>query len=303
MISVIIPMAPNRIDHIELCLLSLAIQTYKEFEVILVVDGYSDNKLMELVDHYNTRYDLEITVVQGRKFVPYESMAPRNRGARLARHPFYVFIDSDIILKSDALELYAEDWKRNSERVICGVYHWLQPMFIRKKDVLENFEQIEDCLLPPIECNRTHNIMKDPRMVSFDETKPDEIHRSKGHGLACFGGNVGYPANIFWDAGGFSNKLIAGLADDGYLGLAVYFWTKHYISMDSRIKGLHIYHERNREWVIETSKTETDKLDQMFKLNQYSDGKDPDREKGVFQLSEEAKKHWGVNNWAKKEKK
>jgi glycosyltransferase involved in cell wall biosynthesis len=95
MISVIIP-AYNASKTIEKCLKSVFNQSYKDFEVIIIDDGSTD--------------DLKATLlgVNG-KFIVYEQAnqgapAARNYGFKQSHGELVIFLDADIIMKPKMLE-------------------------------------------------------------------------------------------------------------------------------------------------------------------------------------------------------
>lgn len=60
-VSIIIPMY-NAEKNISLCLDSILNQTYKNFEIIIVNDGSTDNSL-KIVNKYKEKYKDKITVI------------------------------------------------------------------------------------------------------------------------------------------------------------------------------------------------------------------------------------------------
>ncbi|MDR1123958.1 MAG: glycosyltransferase, partial [Elusimicrobiota bacterium] len=110
-ISIIIPVY-NTGRYLPRCLDSVLAQTFKDFEVIAVNDGSSDNSANILADY--AKKDSRIKVItqanQG------QSMA-RNNGLKAARGRFVYFIDSDDYIHPQLLEIayhfvtkYDADW-------------------------------------------------------------------------------------------------------------------------------------------------------------------------------------------------
>lgn len=106
MISIIIPIY-NQADKIGKCLDSILNQTYKDYEVIIVNDGSSDdfNKTIERFLQTSSsrlgelKKPLQI-FSQGNKGAP----AARNRGYREAGGDYLFFCDADAVLKPEALK-------------------------------------------------------------------------------------------------------------------------------------------------------------------------------------------------------
>lgn len=96
MISVIIPMY-NASEYILSCVSSVIEQTIKDFEIILVDDGSTDNSL-ELVRQIN---DSRLHVFLKANGGPSDS---RNYGLSVAKGEYITFVDSDDIVSENYLE-------------------------------------------------------------------------------------------------------------------------------------------------------------------------------------------------------
>lgn len=95
-IAVVIP-SWNNPDDVERCLRSLAEQTFRVFEVVVVDDG-SDPTISEFpISHF--QFPIR-TIRQTHAGAP----AARNRGARESESEFLIFLDADIALQPHALE-------------------------------------------------------------------------------------------------------------------------------------------------------------------------------------------------------
>jgi len=95
-LSIIIPIY-NAEKTLEQCLQSIFNQTFKNFEVIAVNDGSTDNSLKIL-----QKYQRQIIIInqpnQG-------AAAARNAGAKISRSQFLIFGDADIIMTEKMLEI------------------------------------------------------------------------------------------------------------------------------------------------------------------------------------------------------
>lgn len=89
LISVVIPIY-NKQQHIERCLKSLLSQTYKNLEIICIDDGSSDLSYDICVNYANC--DKRIQVF---KQANVGAAASRNRGFKLAKGEYLVFLDAD----------------------------------------------------------------------------------------------------------------------------------------------------------------------------------------------------------------
>ena len=99
--SIVVPTF-NREDHLRRSLGSIALQSFRDYEVI-VVDNASTDRTVEVALSFRDRFDLAVLVNDSNR----ERSYSRNRGAEHARGRFVVFLDSDDELRSDALELAA----------------------------------------------------------------------------------------------------------------------------------------------------------------------------------------------------
>ena len=105
-ISVVIPVY-NAQKTLEKCLDSIFNQTFKNFEVIAVNDGSTDDSQTIL-----KKYQDKITIVnqpnQG-------AAAARNAGAKIALADFIIFCDADIVLKPEMLETMVATLKKSPQ--------------------------------------------------------------------------------------------------------------------------------------------------------------------------------------------
>jgi len=104
-ISVIIP-AYNSMKFITKCLEALKQSTYKSYEIILVDDGSTDNTARVAED------------MGCRVFVMESQSGPavaRNFGSKQAKGEILLFIDSDVLVKKNTLELVASTFSDSQE--------------------------------------------------------------------------------------------------------------------------------------------------------------------------------------------
>lgn len=100
-ISIIIP-CYNVEDYLEQCLTSLVNQqTKKEYEILCINDGSTDNTL-KIIQNYGDKYKNLKIIDQDNKGLS----GARNIGLRQARGKYIMFIDSDdYLIREDALEI------------------------------------------------------------------------------------------------------------------------------------------------------------------------------------------------------
>ena len=116
MISVIIPVY-NTEKCLEKCFSSVADQTFKEYEVIMVDDGSTDGSaaICQRFAQADTRFHYYYKANGG-------SSSARNLGIEKAAGDYIAFIDSDDSIESDYLETLAAPLKeRRYDMVQCGM--------------------------------------------------------------------------------------------------------------------------------------------------------------------------------------
>jgi len=97
MISIIIPTL-NEEKNLELCFKSLFNQTYRDFEVF-VVDGGSKDTTLDIAKNNG------IKVVEVSKRRPHDVSFARNEGMKAANGDALIFLDADILLSKNCLEV------------------------------------------------------------------------------------------------------------------------------------------------------------------------------------------------------
>ena len=109
--SIIIPVR-NEEEYISQCLNSLLNQTYKNFEIIIVDDGSTDNTV-NIIKSYIKRYGKsdKINLILGSKCGP---SCARNIGVKHARGEVIVFIDGDNYVNQKFLEYAFKTFKNKN---------------------------------------------------------------------------------------------------------------------------------------------------------------------------------------------
>ena len=169
-VSVIVA-AYNIQDYIVKCLKSIANQTYKNFEVIVVDDGSSDNT-GKLADEFAENDKRFIVIHKENGGVS----SARNRGIDIASGDFIGFVDGDDIIEDDMYEMLVNNAiKYNADISHCGyklvennketLFYGTEKLIIqdRKKGLLDLFE---GTLIEPSLCNKIfkNNIVGDIRL-------------------------------------------------------------------------------------------------------------------------------------------
>lgn len=98
LISIVVP-AYNVSDYLKRCLDTLVAQTYKNYEVIIVDDGSTD-ETGEIADQYAKKYS-QITCIHKENAGLGKA---RNTGIKLAKGDYITFVDSDDFVETNFLE-------------------------------------------------------------------------------------------------------------------------------------------------------------------------------------------------------
>jgi glycosyltransferase involved in cell wall biosynthesis len=106
-VSIIIPVW-NHAEEILDCLHSIEVQTYRPIDVTIVDDGSTDNlsEVMESVQLDIPHCFIRLPENRG-------ASAARNIGAKEVSGAYILFVDADVILKSDAIERMVEILERS----------------------------------------------------------------------------------------------------------------------------------------------------------------------------------------------
>lgn len=119
MISIIVPVYRSE-KTLEGCLDSLLAQTFKDIEILCIVDGSPDS-CGEICDAYHEK-DPRVRVL---KRANGGVSSARNLGIESARGEFLVFVDSDDRVEPDYCKKMWESQKMTgADLVICGFHHW-----------------------------------------------------------------------------------------------------------------------------------------------------------------------------------
>ena len=133
--SVIVPIY-NAEKTIERCLNSVMSQTFRDFEVLLINDGSTDNSLEKCISI--SKNDKRISIISQKNSGP--SFA-RNKGLDIAKGKRIVFVDSDDYLENNCLQIIHEKFLEDdydavfiSFNVICGQ--------LKTKKIYKNFNSL-----------------------------------------------------------------------------------------------------------------------------------------------------------------
>lgn len=161
-ISVIIPNYNNKI-YLKDCFESLEGQTYKNFEVLFIDDGSSDDSI-EWVQQFKETSKMDIIII---KQYNQNAAVARNKGIELANGEYCYFLDSDdIVLSSDIFEKIINDIDDND--ILIGNYNMIDNCgksikeYECKSNILKYDNKYDYVKLSPVPSNKLYktSIMK-----------------------------------------------------------------------------------------------------------------------------------------------
>ena len=115
LVSIIVPLFNNKVQ-ISNCLESILIQSYLNFEVILIDDGSTDGS-KQIVDAYAKKSSKIKYYYQENKGVS----NARNKGLKLCNGDFVLFVDADDYIDSNYIKNFLDSYKEGDDIVFCGL--------------------------------------------------------------------------------------------------------------------------------------------------------------------------------------
>ena len=128
LISIIIPVY-NCEQYIDKCTKSILSQSYRNFEIILVDDGSTD-ETGKICERYASG-DKRIKVIHKTNSGP---AAARNRGIEKAKGEFIFFIDADDYLEENAFGLLIGGYKKYKADIVIGNFKKIKNNEIEKRN-------------------------------------------------------------------------------------------------------------------------------------------------------------------------
>lgn len=221
MISLIVPVY-NTEKYIRECVESIINQTYKNWEVIIIDDGSTDYS-PSICDEF-TRIDSRIKVIHQANG---GLSAARNAGLNLSQGEYIMFVDSDDVLPSDALEVLRNTLIVSKSDIICGdfitfkSYSELESIHLKSNDKFKVFiskDAIRDVLYQRVLNNSAWG--KIYRRYLWDDVR--------------FTQGIGYEdLDIFYRIFIKANKI-------GYINKIVYFYRKNMESILNTFSNLRL---------------------------------------------------------------
>lgn len=122
--SIVIPTL-NEEKYLPILLASLASQTNKNFEVI-IIDGKSEDRTKEKVMEFKEKLDIEIYEVN-KRYVCYQ----RNFGAKKAKGEYLIFFDADHWIDNNFMDLAYKSIVKSNAEVVVPADYYAKKMFWR----------------------------------------------------------------------------------------------------------------------------------------------------------------------------
>ena len=113
-ISVIVPVY-NAENYIEKCVNSILNQSFKDFEVLLIIDGSTDDSL-KILKKFAKLDDRVVVINQKNMGVAFS----RNKGIEKSQGEYIVFVDNDDYIDKDYLEQFYSETMSKPDLVIGG---------------------------------------------------------------------------------------------------------------------------------------------------------------------------------------
>ena len=202
----------NRIENVRRALQSWALQTRRDFSLVIADDASTDD-IQGLVEEYKWAFNLIYVSTGGEK--PRTVPVALNMGTKAAppetTHIWYT--DGDIIFHNNAMRAAYDHVRDYSERVIAGRYDWMPPMSFAPRDLEHEFQRFVDCDFP-----------RPDVATSILQRHPD--HRTRRHGSnwfkhrlldacgAVLGANIIIPIQAWHDIKGWDEHIPGANAND-----------------------------------------------------------------------------------------
>lgn len=243
-VGIVIP-TYNRLPNLRLALEVLSRQTMQDFYVVVADSGSTDGTrdAVEQLAH-EPQWREKLRWVGCGKHEGYRVARTKNIG--VANLPdecsLLVSMDSDVLLESTALEIYATIHTRHPEALIVGGLDWLPPLShaeirtVIERHGLEGLRQRVPTTPPQRVEGTTVGPDGRPFSLDTDAVRPFRVKWALIN-------NVGIPLQIFHALGGFDEGMVGYGFDDSELGMRA---VKQNIPclLLKQLWGVHIWHPK-----------------------------------------------------------
>jgi len=246
-ISIIIITYPPKTRELKYCLKALQIQTYQQFEILVINDG-DDNETKQIVQSYSKFLNIKY-------FSRQNDMCPsrsRNIGVKNSSFEHLVFLDSDILLNPQALKIYSNFFQNNLNKDIsiwgkCG------------------HSNVNGLAKSDKEVNDHRQVFLDENFRNYVENNFDTLLLPCKAFFFNFSGNFGIRKNLYLSVNGFNENFVKWGWED--LDFALNLYKKNIQSHFSKdIWAEHLRHEKHGDFYeINSDSINTDNFKQSIK--------------------------------------
>lgn len=184
-LSIIVPVYNSAHKGLSQCIQSILEQNYKDFELIIVNDGSTDNSL-EICESFGVK-DERIRIIHKEN---HGVSAARNTGLSCAKGEFITFVDSDDYINPDYLSGMMEA-ARNTDLVVCGLIQKFkdgkEKIFSvpEGKHALSNPEPFHRLMRSRLVLGPCNKIFKSSIIKSFNLVFPEDMDYGEDR-IFCF---------------------------------------------------------------------------------------------------------------------
>ena len=236
----------NRVANVDMALQSWALQTYKDFHVVVADDGSTEN-VEGLIKRYGRIMEIYYKRV-GEK--PKGCAAALNAGVGTVhgRTTHIWFTDGDIVFNSSAMGHAYQDLLNYPGRVITGRYDWMPAMKITASDLKYRFAKFVNCQLPRVGLERDMEKQPDHRVKLARPGTNWFDHNLLDNCKAVLGASVIIPVKAWWDVEGWDEHIPGANANDCDFGWCLTDAGYKLLTCE-KIIGYHQWHKRDAKFL------------------------------------------------------
>lgn len=274
-LGVVIPIC-SRAEGIRLTLESLRRQSYSDFVVLIADDGSTDDSraVVEKTSRDFTRPDA-VRWVSGGPNRGVRTGRARNIGAANlpAECEYMVMLDSDVILPADTLARFVDACGRHPRAVVIGMTEWLPPMDSARQYQAIREGRVSDlrAAVPRDKPQRIQGTFVGPELREW--LWPGLFHSDPSRLVPlrpewAYSNNVCYPLDVFWQAGGFDERMCGYGYQDIEFGTRVSRLGQNCL-LAAEIWALHVWHPKTAS---DTRLAEVQRnLDYLFRQHGFNE--------------------------------
>lgn len=287
-LSVVIPVY-DRLENLKICLDAIGRQydvVAHDLELIVVDDGSTDKTKEYFTGSADNPYVMRLKTLGGDVEIKYFSGGPnkgfrggraRNIGSFNANGERLVFIDSDVVINEHVLGGYIDAHKAQPNAIIVGMYHWLPPIIWKGNyeplySSIDLSEVLEKAKALDLAIWLNDNNSPFGLDVRHKDYSTDLNALRKGCGLGALSGNISYPAKLFWELGGFDERIVGHGGEDADLGLTADEAKADWLFYQPLV-GFHLWHPRDQEKNAKEVQANIAFIDAKHGIGQYAGAK------------------------------